>query len=65
MDAHRVRGGPSPPPLPTKIVGFFDFFEENSIFLGVFGSNSMPLPPLPEKVCRPLEKIIWVPFFEY
>jgi hypothetical protein len=33
------------PPWPTKIVCFLHFFDENSIFLGVFWANSMFLPP--------------------
>jgi len=37
------------PPWPTKIVCFLHFFDENSIFLGVFGANSMFL--LPPPVC--------------
>jgi len=30
----RARGGPCPPPWSPKIVFFFTFFEENSVFLG-------------------------------
>jgi len=46
------------PPWLAKIVFFF---EENIILLGVFGANSMFLPPPPGtppgKFCHPLEKV--------
>jgi len=35
------------PPWPTKIVCFLHFFDKKSIFLGVFGADSMFLPPPP------------------
>jgi len=48
------------PPLPgwlAKIVFFFTFLEENSMFLGVFEANSMFLPSgIPRKFCPPLKK---------
>jgi len=38
-------GALDPPGKPIYIVCFLHFFDENSIFMGVFGANSMFLPP--------------------
>ncbi len=40
------RGHCPNPTRPIKIVCYLHFFEENSIFLGVFWANSMFLHPL-------------------
>jgi len=49
------------PPLTGKnSMFFFTFLKENSMFLGIFGANSMFLTPF-GKFCPPLKKSMWTP----